>query len=195
MNTIYTLPSRPRFSWDMKSVPWTDGEGRQDDYADAVSLWSAFHDELPESNANKIPEKLRGIMLVSQLFGRAKEICKKIDDSVIRSVEGPAAIVQAVYKRDALSTVSDVYRDYMDLLSLKRSSNEKFRTFESRFEAQVAKFNSNSTVCQIPEALTSFLLLANTNVDDSKRISVLAAASPTDDNTATTTEDYLKSIK
>ena len=193
-NASSSLPSRPRFSWDMKSVPWTDGKGSQEEYACAVMLWSALHDKLPDSNNNKIPKELRGIMLQSQLYGRAKEICKKVPDSVIQSVEGVQAIVNAVYKRDALSTVSDVYQDFMNLLNLKRGANESFRNFESRFEAQVSKFNAHSDTSKIPASLTAFMLLANSNVDSSQRISVLAAAAPSSDNTGSTTEEFLKAI-
>ena len=189
------LPSRPKFSWDVKNVPWTDGKGNQEDYKDSVKLWSAFHDKLPVANANKIPDELRGIMLQSQLYGRAKDLCKKLSDVTIQSKGGSDAIVNAVCKRDALSAVSDVYRDYMALLNLKRGSNEMFKNFESRFEAQVSKFNAHSTVTKIPEALTALLLLANSNVDDSQRISVLAAASPGSGENDSTMDTYLQAIK
>ena len=176
-------------------MPWTDGKGNQEDYKDSVKLWSAFHDKLPVANANKIPDELRGIMLQSQLYGRAKDLCKKLSDVKIQSKGGSDAIVNAVCKRDALSAVSDVYRDYMALLNLKRGSNEMFKNFESRFEAQVSKFNAHSTVTKIPEALTALLLLANSNVYDSQRISVLAAASPGSGENDSTMDTYLQAIK
>ena len=193
-NASSSLPSRPRFSWDLKSVPWTDGKGSQEEYASAVMLWSALHDKLPDSNSNKIPLELRGIMLQSQLYGRAKEICKKVSDSEIQSAGGARAILNAVYKRDALSTVSDVYQDFMNLLNLKRGTTESFRNFESRFEAQISKFNAHSDSSKLPASLTAFMLLANSNVDSSQRISVLAAAAPSSDDSNSTTEDFLKAI-
>ena len=172
------LPNRPRFSWDVRSVPWTDGKGKQDDYADAVELWSAFHDALPGKNSNKIPAELRGIMLQANLFGRAKDLAKKIPDTTIRSNNGASAIVRGIHKRDTLSTVSAVYSDFISLLCTKRGEKESFKNFESRFEANVSKFNSHSEICELPESLTAFLLLANANVDNSQKIAVLAAASP-----------------
>lgn len=54
------VPSRLKFSWDIKNVPWTDGKGCQEDYSKAVDLWSKFHDRLPDSNSNKISKELRG---------------------------------------------------------------------------------------------------------------------------------------
>ena len=72
------LPSRPRFSWDIRTVPWTDGRGNQEQYAEGVSLWQAFQDTLADSNSNKEAKAARGIMLQSQLFGRARDLCKAI---------------------------------------------------------------------------------------------------------------------
>lgn len=190
------LPSRPRFSWDLKTVPWTDGKGNQEDYASSVSLWTAFHNKLPDTNSNKIPDELRGIMLQSQLFGRARDLCKKIPDDTIQSSSGAEAIVKAVHKRDPLSAVSDVFQDFITLLSTKRGQNESFKNFESRFEAQVSKFNSHSHASKLPEALTAFMLLGNSAVDSSQRVSVLAAASPheTDVPDTATTADFLEAV-
>jgi len=52
-------------------------------------------------------------MLQSNIYERAKEICRKVPDDVIRSGDGKDAIVNAPYKSDALSTVSNVYQDFM----------------------------------------------------------------------------------
>ena len=123
------LPNRPKFSWDIRSVPWTDGKGNQEDYKTSVDLWSAFHDALPNTNSNKIPAALRGIMLQSNLFGRAKEICRKIPDDIVRSFEGQEAIIKALFKRDALSTVSSIYQDFIVLLNTRRGENEAFKNF------------------------------------------------------------------
>lgn len=37
---LLSLPSRPRFSWDVKIVRCTDGHGTQDSYADVSSDWA-----------------------------------------------------------------------------------------------------------------------------------------------------------
>jgi len=49
-----SLPSRPRFTFDLKTVPWTDGKGPQDEYADNVKEWCDLHDILPENNPNRL---------------------------------------------------------------------------------------------------------------------------------------------
>lgn len=189
------LPSRPKFSWDLRNVPWTDGKGNQEQYAKNVELWVALHDKLPDSNNNKIPEALQGIMLQSQLFGRARDLVKKIPDDVIQSDEGVAAIVGAIYKRDALAVLSEVYHDFNGLLSTKRGATETFKNFELRFEAEASKFNAHSEVTKLPESLLAFILLANSNVDNGQRVSVLAAASPKElPSDTSTTSDYLESV-
>ena len=73
-----TTPSRPQFSWDLKKVPWIDGIGPQDEYTDAVSEWSNFHDLLSNGNSNKLEKNLRGSILKSQCIGRAKDLVKAI---------------------------------------------------------------------------------------------------------------------
>eukprot|EP00171_Calliarthron_tuberculosum_P001315 IDg1315t1 len=136
-------------------------------------------------------------MLQSQLFGRARDLCKGIPSSDIQSPTGTAAIVRAVYKRDPLTVVSEVYYDFLSLLNLKRGSNESFKGYESRFEAQVSKFNAHSQKFTVPEALTAFMLLANSGVDSGQRISVLAAAAPSEEkcNPETSkTDDYLAAV-
>lgn len=86
-------------------------------------------------------------MLQSQLYGRARRICRKISQTDIQSASGSGAkkIVEAVFKRDALAVVSEVYQVFLSLMTTKRGNNESFRNFESRFEAKVSKFNFQST--------------------------------------------------
>ena len=175
MTSNSDLPKRPRFSWDIRSVPWTDGKGDQEEYVNAVRSWSSFHNKLPDSNSNKIPKSLRGIMLHSHLYGRAKDLCKEIPFAEIESDDGVDKICKAVYKQDALTIVSNAYSDFQDLLSTKRGYNENFRNFESRFAAAVAKMKSYSSQA-LPESLTAFILLANSNIDVNQRISILSAS-------------------
>ena len=192
------LPSRPRFSWDSRQVPWTDGKGNQEQYAAAVRLWKLFHDTLPAANANKIPKSLQGVMLRSQLYGQAADLCKGLTDSDLTNEAGAQKVLNCVYKRDALAVISDVYHDFMTLLTMKRGNNETFKNFEARFAAHISKFHAHCPTAQIPESLTAFMLLANSNVDGSQRVSVLAVASPSvsivKSETETTTDGYLKAV-
>ena len=117
-------PSRPKFSWDIKSAPWTDGEGDQTEYKNQVELWKQFHDKLKDNNSHKIPENLQGIVLKSQLFGRAKDLCCNISDSDIAGDDGAAKIVNKIHQRDSLSVVSKAYKIFNTLCNNKRGRGE-----------------------------------------------------------------------
>lgn len=93
--------------------------------------------------SNKVPKNLQVITLKAQLYGRAKDLCRAIESDVLISEHGAQAIVDSVYKRDTLAVVNDVYIDYMKLQSLRRGENESFVNYESRFQAQLAKYNSH----------------------------------------------------
>ena len=134
-NAQSTSPQRPKFSWDISNVPWTDGRGNQEEYANAVKLWSNFHDLLPATNSDKIPSALQGIMLQSQLYGRTRDVVKKVDPADIKKEGGAQLIVNAIYKRDPLSVMSEVYTAFNEVLNTKRGTSESFQNFESRFEA------------------------------------------------------------
>ena len=166
------LPKRPRFSFDIRSVPWTDGRGNQEDYVSAVRSWSTFHAKLPDSNRNKVPKGLRVIVLQSHLYGWAKDLCKEIPFAEISSANGVDKTCNCLYKKDDLTVVSNAYSDFQNLLLIKRGNNEDFRNFESRFAAAAAKMKSHSSNA-LPESLTAFTLLSNSNVDANQRISIL----------------------
>ncbi len=105
-----------------------DGKGNQEEYKNVVYLWKTFHDMLPENNNSKIQTALQGIMLQSQLYGRARDLCRMLPADVIQSPEGANAIVNAVFKRDPLAIVSEVYQDFVDLLNTKTDRDvQKFR--------------------------------------------------------------------
>lgn len=190
------LPSRPKFSWDAKSPPWTDGVGDQEEYRDAVHLWQMFHDALPDSNSNKIPLALQAICLKSQLYGRAKDLCSGISSQQLKGNGAVDLLLGTVYQRDALTVVSEAYRAFNALWNTRRGNNESMKNFESRFSAQVAKFNSISTTTKLPECITALMLLSNSAIDDSQRVSVLAAAAPSGDSldAQSTNDQFLSAI-
>lgn len=93
------------------------------------------------------------------------------------------------------SQQSEVYQNFTSFLSMKRASNETFKNFESRFVAQVSKFNMNSSSSEVPEALTAFILFATSAVENGQSISVLAAASiGTPLDASATTDEYLPTV-
>ena len=169
------VPSRPKFSWDMKNAPWTDGRGNQERFFTAVQQWCLFHSKLPDSNSNKIPASLQGMMLQSQLFGRARDICLKMSSDDILAPDGAIKIAKAIHKSDPLAIVNDAFRKFQDLLSVSRGHNELMINFENRFDASLSRLNAVCTDNPLPESIVAFLALAHANIDSSQRMSILSS--------------------
>ena len=169
------LPMRLKFSWDLKSAPWTDGKGSQDQYAEAFSLWKLYHGTLPDNTSGKIPKKLQGIVLKSQLYGRARDLARSVPQELMVSDNGSQTIVDAVHKRDGLSVVHDIYSLFNGLVSTRRHENESFENNEARFAAKLSRFNSFANSTRLCDALSAFLLLSNASADNAQKVSILAA--------------------
>lgn len=171
------LPSRPRFLWDGRNVPWTDGVGPQLRYAEAVAEWCKYHDRLPPASSNYTPKSVRGIVLKSQLFGRARDLVRSIDESLIDGDDGPQHIVDALHQRDALSVVSNVIKDFQALVGAKRNENETFKSFENRFQALTSKFHAHGAELALGEPILAFLLIHAAGISDHQRISIVSSLS------------------
>ena len=137
-----------------------------------------MHDILEVTNHNRIAPKLRGISLKSQLFGRARDLVSKISKAELTTTRGAKLIVAAIRVRDTISCVGIVFRDYTLLQSIRRKPDESYASYEGRFSAQVAKFNSNGEILQIHDSLLEMQLLGASNVDDVQRIPILTNAVP-----------------
>lgn len=94
--------SRPKFSRDIKTPPRTDRIGSEKQYFHNAKDWKRFHDLLPDKNSNKISKRLHGLILRSQLFRRALELCKKISESEIEGENGTLDIARTVHYCDPL---------------------------------------------------------------------------------------------
>ena len=119
-STDNDLPKGPRFSWDIRQVPWANGKGSQEDYVNAIKSRSSCHYKLPETNSNKMPKGLRRIMLHSDVYGRAKDLCKQIPLYGIESDDGVDKICKALHKKNALSVVTNAHSKFLIFLSRKR---------------------------------------------------------------------------
>ena len=96
----------------MKTVPWTDAKGLQEEYPEAVTEWCNLHDLLDDTDSNKMVPKLRGPILKSQCYSRAKDLAKSIPIGELNSENGATCVVSSIHKRDALSFVTDIYNDF-----------------------------------------------------------------------------------
>ena len=136
----------------------------------------SMHDKLPPGHGIKIDPQLQGIVLKSQLFGRAADLVKKLSDEDIMGNNEALRIAAVIYKTDPLTVLTDSFSKFQSLLNTRRGFTETFKTFESRFDAAVSRFNAASPSAKLSQSLISFLLLANAAVDDNHRVSILAAA-------------------
>lgn len=187
---------RPEFSRDAKSPPRTDGKGNQGEYRDAVKLWQTFHNALPDSNSHKILTGLQAVCLNPQLNERAKDLCSGISDSQLREENAADLINGNIYQRDALSVLNEAYNAFLQLWNTGRNNSETMENFESRFAAQVAKFNSITKTTKLPECIAALMLLSSFAINDSQRVSVMAGAASSDENltSQSSNDQFLSSI-
>lgn len=70
------------------------------------------------------------------------------------------------------------------------------KNFGSSFSVQLAKFNSISETTRLPEYITALMVLLSSAIEDSQRLSIIAAASPNDDNLSaqSSNDEFLCSI-
>lgn len=173
-------PLRPKFSWDVRSAPWTDGRGDQEQYLEKVLLCKEFHDTLPENNSNKIIPQLQGIMLKAQLVGRARDLGAKVSMEELKLCDGAITLGHSIYRVDALSKINKISDQFSKLITTRRWNNEPLGNFESRFHAEVCNLHDAAGQNILPDTLIALVLVTNSNIDSSQRLSVLASVSPAD---------------
>lgn len=137
--------------------------------------WKAVNDTLPENSLNKIITELQGIVLKSRMFGKAADQCAELtkEQLKLKSAEGVQLIVSLVYRIDFMSVISESYDGFSALMHTKRGTNASLKSFETRFSAAVSEFNSFSSTTNLPQCVTSFILLKNSSIEHSKRVSAL----------------------
>lgn len=128
-----SLPTRPKFICDIRSVPRTDAKESQEGYADYVGEWCDYHDFLEDGNSNKVPKGLRGTLLVSQVYCRSNLIGKKIPKDKLQSEDGAATVVSSTHNRNALSVCNLVYTYFNSVMGYLRAINETFRNYKALF--------------------------------------------------------------
>lgn len=88
--------------------------------------------------------------------------------------DGWKSFIIAIHKIGPLQFVSGVFIDFNSVLSTRRHQHENIRSFETRFEAQLSRFNAHGAG-KIPDAFVALMLFMNSAVEDIKRVSILAA--------------------
>lgn len=95
--------------------------------------------------------ELSGVYLKSQLYERARDLFSVILKETLCSYKGVAAIKNAIRKKEPLSVVTEVYKDFTNLFSTKRKPHKQFRNFEARFAPQVENYNSHGKTTDLQE--------------------------------------------
>ena len=112
-------PGRPRFHWDPRNAPWTDGRDPQDEYIRAVKHWCRYHDAVPDSYSKKVPTDLQAMLLHAQLQERANEITMSIDVEQLKSPTGEQLLFEAIDKLYRIQVISDTSNSIKQLTKCK----------------------------------------------------------------------------
>lgn len=83
----------------------------------------------------------------------------------------------AIHERKHLSIITDIFTDFTVLLEIRLSAKESFKNFESWFPTRSANLLRQDKTLKSDESLMDLLLLAQSGVQDSQRISLLRATS------------------
>lgn len=115
-------------------------------------------------------------MLWSQLSGSSRNSARKVPKSVLMHCNAAQAVVGSVHRCDPLSVVWSVYEKCSSVLSARRGDHDSLKTFEARFHAAVSRFRSHGDSIAVPEPFLALMTLNGARVDDSQRVSILAAS-------------------
>lgn len=150
--------------------PWTDGVGDQLLYVQEVNLWGKFHEQMADSNPNNIPVESHGIVVLANLFERARDLVQEAGSIIIDSDNAVHLIIDRIYKRDFLSKRYFISGKLKTQLISGGGSRKSYVLFEERFAAQKSKFNSRDPISFLPECMGACHLLDPGNVDENQRI-------------------------
>lgn len=70
-----SLATQPRFAWHVKSPQWTYGKGNLKRYTVVMDDYKELHNSLNQTDSNKKAPSMQGLILKSQLYGQADNLC------------------------------------------------------------------------------------------------------------------------
>lgn len=117
----------------------------------------------------KLDKSKRGIFLQSNPFGRDRDICDGMNGAKIACEEGENIIVSTIHQKEPLYVVVNVFEELNKLILLKSEGKEGFPVNETRFSAQLSKFNSLEPSDAMYGAISELLSLENAGIDASQR--------------------------
>ena len=136
---------------------------------------------------------MQEIVLKYHLYGLAADLCEELTKEQLKSENGVAPFVNAIYQRDALSVISEAFDGMNVLLTTRYGQTLILKSFEPRFSTAVTKFNSLSRTTKLSQCITELVLLSSSSIEHSQRVSVLAAAATNKEsfNEQTTNDEFL----
>lgn len=132
---------------------------------------------MDDHNLNQIPTAARGIVLLANLFGRARDLVQTVQAEIMAADDGVPIILERLCKRDSLCMTSFIFGELKSVLSCRRATSETHVALEARFAAQVSKCNIMDPISTISECMAAYYLHDAANVDDCQRIAIMGTAS------------------
>lgn len=113
------------------------------------------------------------------MYGQASDQGAKTTKEQLRSENGVHLMINAIYGRDFMSVISEAYENFSALTNPRQEPPHSPKTFETRFLAAGAIFNSFSSIKKLLQCITSSMLLNNASIENSQRVSAHSAAALT----------------
>lgn len=98
-------------------------------------------------------------------------------DDQIESANSADLNVPAVFSRDDLNIVSDIFTGFTVLLDTRSPANDSIMNFKSLFSAKIGELLLQDKTIRLEESLLSLLQSTQPGAEDSRKTSVLATAS------------------
>lgn len=136
-------------------------QGDPKEFTEVVENWCTFYNSLLDCNSNKRTKPNHSIFLQFNRYAHEKAFCGAKHKNRLRTEARTTAIAAATDTLNLLTVVSNVQITLNILLSTNRTSHESFKNIESRFVAQLFRFNPFSSKATIQEAKAFLILLAN----------------------------------
>lgn len=139
-------------------------------------LQKKLNNAFPDNNPNKIAALVQSIVIKFQLYGQAAHQCFEITKERLRSSDSVNFIVHAVYRHDSMPVNSDAIYGFSKLLNICRALKDLLKRFETQFSAAVSWHDSFMSRIKLLQGNISLILLKNTGIKHSQRVSAFFAA-------------------
>lgn len=84
--------------------------------------------------------------------------------------------VASVHIGDPLSVTNTDFRDFDDIIKIKRKSNEIYQSLEILFAAQVPRVHSHGSSIQLHQNILAIILLSGSNINEIERTPMLSVS-------------------